>query len=109
MGPAGAAGDDDTPQRTVRSQPRVELGSDRRNGRADDDLPSVALRSANFRLQGTGQGAVSPSVYLSELPFLVDEINEGAIAVTTNTRPLADVEKIWNLTDVPGQRTVLVP
>ena len=24
------------------------------------ELPSVALRSANFRLQGSGQGAVSP-------------------------------------------------
>jgi hypothetical protein len=73
------------------------------------ELPSVALRSANLRLQGTGQGAVSPSVYLAELPSLVDQINAGAIAVTPNTVPLANVEAIWTQADPPGQRTVLVP
>jgi NADPH:quinone reductase-like Zn-dependent oxidoreductase len=56
-----------------------------------------------------GQGAVSTRVYLAELPSLVDEINAGAIAVTTNTMPLADVEKIWVRADSPGERTVLVP
>jgi NADPH:quinone reductase-like Zn-dependent oxidoreductase len=73
------------------------------------ELPSVALRSANLRLQGNGQGAVSTEVYLAELPSLVDEINAGAIAVTTNTMPLTDVEKIWATADRPGERTVLVP
>ncbi len=73
------------------------------------ELPSVALRSANLRLQGNGQGAVSTKVYLAELPSLVDEINAGAIAVTTNTMPLADVEEIWARADSPGERTVLVP
>ncbi|MGH3167974.1 MAG: zinc-binding dehydrogenase, partial [Trebonia sp.] len=29
------------------------------------ELPSVALRSANFRLQGSGQGSVSPGTYLA--------------------------------------------
>ena len=73
------------------------------------ELPSVALRSANFRIQGNGQGAVSTKAYLAELPSLVDEIDAGAIAVKTNSQPLADVEKIWLLPDVPGERTVLVP
>jgi NADPH:quinone reductase-like Zn-dependent oxidoreductase len=73
------------------------------------ELPSVALRSANFRLQGSGQGAVSAQAYLAELPSLVDEINQGTIAVTANTTPLAQVEQIWTRPDVPGQRTVLVP
>jgi len=73
------------------------------------ELPSVALRSANLRLQGTGQGAVSTSVYLAELPSLVDQINAGTIAVTPNTVPLANVEAIWTQADPPGQRTVLVP
>jgi NADPH:quinone reductase-like Zn-dependent oxidoreductase len=72
-------------------------------------LPSAALRSANFRLQGSGQGAVSAQAYLAELPSLVDEINKGTIAVTANTMPLAQVEQIWTRPDVPGQRTVLVP
>jgi hypothetical protein len=31
------------------------------------ELPSAALRSANFRLQGSGQGSVSSQAYLAEL------------------------------------------
>jgi len=73
------------------------------------ELPSVALRSANLRLQGTGQGAVSPAVYLAELPSLVDEIDAGTIAVRANTWPLSEVETVWTQTAPPGQRTVLVP
>jgi NADPH:quinone reductase-like Zn-dependent oxidoreductase len=73
------------------------------------ELPSVALRSANFRLQGSGQGAVSAAAYLAELPPLVDEITAGTIAVTPRTMPLADVETIWSQPDTPGERTVLVP
>ena len=73
------------------------------------ELPSVALRSANLRIQGNGQGAVSTKVYLGELPSLVDEIDAGTVAVKTKVRPLADVETIWVQADVPGERTVLVP
>ncbi len=73
------------------------------------ELPSVALRSANLRIQGNGQGAVSTKVYLAELPSLVDEINAGSIEVTPHTMPLADVEHVWTRADPPGERTVLVP
>ena len=73
------------------------------------ELPSVALRSANFRLQGNGQGAVSTAAYLAELPALVHEISAGTIAVKPNTVPLADIEAIWARPDPPGERTVLVP
>ncbi len=73
------------------------------------ELPSVALRSTNFRLQGNGQGAVSTQVYLAELPSLVDEIDAGTIAAAANSLPLADVEDVWLRPDVPGQRTVLIP
>ena len=73
------------------------------------ELPSVALRSANFRLQGSGQGSVSPRAYLAELPSLVAEITAGTIAVTATTMPLADVEQIWPRPEAPGERTVLVP
>lgn len=72
------------------------------------ELPSVALRSANFRLQGNGQGAVSPRTYLEELPSLVDELDRGGIAVTARALPLADVESVWTAPEVPGVRTVLV-
>ena len=58
------------------------------------ELPSVALRSANFRLQGNGQGAVSPRAYLAELPSLIDEISAGTIGVTARPVPLADVEAV---------------
>ncbi|MEV5842508.1 zinc-binding alcohol dehydrogenase family protein [Streptomyces sp. NPDC051985] len=73
------------------------------------ELPSVALRSANFRLQGNGQGAVSTRTYLEELPALVEEIESGGLAVTARPVPLADVETAWTAPDVPGVRTVLVP
>jgi hypothetical protein len=73
------------------------------------ELPSAALRSANLRIQGNGQGAVSAEAYLAELPSLVDQIDSGAIAVTANTVPLADVEMAWTRADAPGQRTVFVP
>jgi NADPH:quinone reductase-like Zn-dependent oxidoreductase len=73
------------------------------------ELPSVALRSANFRLQGSGQGAVSSGVYRAELPSLVEQINAGAIAVKPNPVPLADVQVAWSRPDLPGERTVLVP
>jgi hypothetical protein len=69
----------------------------------------VALRSANLRLQGNGQGAVSTRAYLAELPSLVDEIDRGTFAVTARPAPLADVEVAWAAPDVPGESTVLVP
>ena len=73
------------------------------------ELPSVALRSANFRVQGSGQGSVSGQAYLAELPSLVAEITAGTIVVKATMMPLADVEQIWSRPDVPGERTVLVP
>jgi NADPH:quinone reductase-like Zn-dependent oxidoreductase len=73
------------------------------------ELPSVALRSANLRLQGNGQGAISTQTYLAELPSLIDEINAGTISLNASPKPLSDVEQIWAGTDDPGQRTVLVP
>jgi NADPH:quinone reductase-like Zn-dependent oxidoreductase len=73
------------------------------------ELPSAALRSANFRLQGSGQGSVSPRAYLAELPSLVEEITVGAIAVCANVVPLADVQDAWTSEETPGERTVLVP
>jgi NADPH:quinone reductase-like Zn-dependent oxidoreductase len=73
------------------------------------ELPSVALRSANLRIQGAGQGAVSTGVYLAELPLLVEEIDAGRIEVSVRPMPLADVEAAWTAAEVPGRRTVLIP
>jgi NADPH:quinone reductase-like Zn-dependent oxidoreductase len=71
-------------------------------------LPSVALRSANFRLQGNGQGAVSTAAYLAELPALIDEIDAGNLGTAARSVPLSAVEAEW-LVDTPGYRTVIVP
>ena len=75
----------------------------------DIELPSAALRSANFRLQGSGQGSVSPRGYLAELPALIGEISAGTIGVRPCVVPLADVERAWTSAETPGERTVLVP
>jgi NADPH:quinone reductase-like Zn-dependent oxidoreductase len=73
------------------------------------ELPSVALRSANLRLVGTGQGSVSPREYVAQLPSLIAELGAGTIPVATRTTPLADVEQVWSEPEAPGVRTVLVP
>jgi NADPH:quinone reductase-like Zn-dependent oxidoreductase len=71
------------------------------------ELPSVALRSANLRLQGNGQGAVSTRAYLAELPSLIEAIEAGALAVNTRAVPLSEVESAWTDPEAPGVRTVL--
>jgi NADPH:quinone reductase-like Zn-dependent oxidoreductase len=73
------------------------------------ELPSAALRSANFRLLGNGQGAVSPRAYVAELPSLVEEITAGRLKVSTVTVALRDVEAAWTRTSAPGERMVVVP
>ena len=73
------------------------------------DLPSVALRSANLRIQGSGQGSVAPQAYLAELPSLIEEIDNGTIEVKVRPVPLADVEATWSAQEVPGLRTVVIP
>ena len=73
------------------------------------DREGTALRSANFRVQGSGQGSVSGQAYLAELPSLVAEITAGTITVKATMMPLAEVEQAWSRAEVPGERTVLVP
>ena len=73
------------------------------------ELPSVALRSANLRIQGNGQGAVSPQRYLAELPSLVREITAGSIQINVRPVALADVEAVWSAPEAAGIRTVLTP
>jgi NADPH:quinone reductase-like Zn-dependent oxidoreductase len=73
------------------------------------ELPSAALRSANLRLMGSGQGAVSRMGYLAELPSLAEELTAGTLHVVPRPVPLHDVEAAWVDADVPGERTVIVP
>jgi NADPH:quinone reductase-like Zn-dependent oxidoreductase len=72
------------------------------------ELPSVALRSANFRLQGNGQGAVSLRGYVAELPSLIEAIAAGHLTVATVTAALRDVEAVWTAPVEDGKRVVLV-
>jgi NADPH:quinone reductase-like Zn-dependent oxidoreductase len=84
----------------------IEIGS---VAGATAEVPSAALRSANLRLLGSGQGSVSPREYLAELPSLVEELQSGTIGVAPRTAPLSDVENMWAAPDVPGERIVFVP
>jgi len=73
------------------------------------ELPSVFLRSANLRLQGNGQGAVSAQAYIAELPSLVEQIKIGTIVLRPHLVSLADIERIWAQPDPHGERTVVLP
>jgi NADPH:quinone reductase-like Zn-dependent oxidoreductase len=73
------------------------------------ELPSVLLRSANLRIQGVGQGAISTAAYREELPHLAAEINADVITIDTHTAPLENVERVWTAPETPGQRMVLIP
>jgi NADPH:quinone reductase-like Zn-dependent oxidoreductase len=92
--------------RRDRSRPLdwVEIGS---VAGPDITLPSAALRSAHLRLIGSGQGAIGAREYLAELPALVDAIADGRIDVRTREVALTDVERVWDLPEEPGRRTVV--
>ncbi|MBO7746850.1 zinc-binding alcohol dehydrogenase family protein [Paenibacillus sp. MWE-103] len=72
-------------------------------------VPSAALRSANFRLLGSGQGSVTTAGYMAELPALVDAIADGRLSVNAVPVPLADVADVWGTPAGAGQRIVFVP
>lgn len=72
-------------------------------------LPSVALRSTNLRILGSGQGSVATSEIVAELPHLVDELCNGRISVEPLRMPLSDVESAWTAPTDGGKRIVLVP
>jgi NADPH:quinone reductase-like Zn-dependent oxidoreductase len=73
------------------------------------ELPSVALRSANLRVQGSGQGSVGAGTYAAELPSLVAEIERGTFAVHARGVPLAEVQSAWEAPVRRGERIVFVP
>ncbi len=72
-------------------------------------LPSVALRSANFHVVGSGQGSVTTEGFLAELPQLADEVVRGTFAVNPVVTRLSDIERTWTEAAAPGQRVVVVP
>ncbi len=72
-------------------------------------LPSVALRSTNLRVLGSGQGSVAVRDIVAELPNLIHELAAGWLTVNPVRVPLADVEATWTKPALPGRRVVFVP
>ncbi len=72
-------------------------------------LPSAALRSANLRILGSGQGSVTTAGILAELPTLAAEIDAGSFDLDVHAVPLSDVETAWSAPTLTGRRTVIVP
>jgi NADPH:quinone reductase-like Zn-dependent oxidoreductase len=75
----------------------------------DIALPSAALRAANLKIMGSGQGSVSTAGIVAELPELAREIDAGTFAVDAEAVPLAEVEAAWARPVAPGRRLVFVP
>lgn len=73
----------------------------------DITLPSYLLRAANLRIMGSGQGSVTTSGIVAELPALAAEIASGALSVDPLALPLSEVEQAWTAPTTPSQRVVL--
>ena len=72
-------------------------------------VPSAAHRACRLQIVGSGQGSVSPSEIVAELPALAAEITRGTFDVSTRVVPLADVETAWTAPAVGNERLVVVP
>ena len=72
-------------------------------------LPSAALRAANLRVMGSGQGSVATTAIIAQLPALAAEITAGTLTVNAAPLPLSQVESAWNAPTEPGRRIVFAP
>ena len=72
-------------------------------------VPSAALRAARLQIVGSGQGSLSTSEILAELPALAQEITNGTFDVDVRPTPLTDVEQAWADAAHTTQRIVLMP
>jgi NADPH:quinone reductase-like Zn-dependent oxidoreductase len=95
-------------RRPDRSRPLdwIQIGS---VAGPDIALPSAALRAANLRILGSGQGSVATAAIVDELPALAAEITAGRLAVNAAPRPLSEVESAWTAPTAPGERIVFTP
>jgi NADPH:quinone reductase-like Zn-dependent oxidoreductase len=75
----------------------------------DITLPSAALRAANLRVMGSGQGSVGTAAIVAELPALAAAISAGTLTVNAQPLPLNQVEGAWNAPGAPGRRIVFTP
>ncbi|MCI1834451.1 MAG: zinc-binding alcohol dehydrogenase family protein [Bifidobacterium tibiigranuli] len=74
----------------------------------ESPIPAAALRAANLRIIGSGQGSVPLRAYRQEIEALAQEIHAGAFTTATRRVPLRDVEQAWADTS-STERIVIVP
>lgn len=84
----------------------IEVGS---AAGPDIALPSAALRAADLRIIGSGQGSVSTAAIIGELPALAAEITAGTFTVDAVPLPLSRVETAWGAPVAAGGRIVFTP
>lgn len=72
-------------------------------------LPSVALRSHNLMIMGSGQGSLSQASMIAELPAIIAEFASGTLTVDALPLPLRDVETVWNSPASHDHRVVFIP
>ncbi len=72
-------------------------------------VPSAALRAANLRVLGSGQGSLATETIVAELPALAGELTSGTLDVHATPVALSDVEAAWSAPALPGTRIVFTP
>ncbi len=72
------------------------------------ELPSELLRAANIQIMGSGQGSVSTTGILAELPALAAELTRGTLTVSPLPVALEAVEAAWSQ-PAGDDRIVIVP
>ncbi len=72
-------------------------------------IPSAALRAANLRIIGSGQGSVPPRDILASLPELASLITAGAFDLDAVAVPLSEVTSAWSDAATTTRRIVLTP
>jgi NADPH:quinone reductase-like Zn-dependent oxidoreductase len=72
-------------------------------------IPSVALRSHNLRIIGSGQGAFSTADFAAEIPAMIDAIAAGELTIDAMAVPLAEVESVWDSPVSRARRVVFEP
>ncbi len=72
-------------------------------------LPSAALRAANLRVMGSGQGSVPTAAIVAELPALAAELTAGTFTVDAVPIPLSDLQTTWTAPAAAGARVVPAP
>ncbi|KIF74847.1 quinone oxidoreductase [Streptomyces sp. 150FB] len=92
--------------RTERATPFdwIQIGS---TAGPDIALPSAALRAANLRIMGSGQGSVTAVGIVAELPSLIEQFCAGTLTAGALPVPLAEVEHAWTAPADSGRRVVL--